>query len=136
MARLEINYNSLDLSLRESEAEEMLREQAVTLEEYWRRYVNAFSRHGLGDKISRSAVKRDKNGDPYTTLSFSGERENGDGTRGAKKLTVRNAEIAFFNEYGTKTVPKRLWMRAANAAAEEDLQKIAEKHNEQLIFER
>lgn len=136
MAKLEINYSSMDLTLRESEAEEMLREQAITLEEYWRRYVNAFSRHGLGDKINCSAVKRDKNGNLYVTLSFSGQRKNGDGSRGGKKLTVRNAEIAFLNEHGTKTVPKRLWMRAANAAAEEDLQKIAEKHNETLIFER
>ena len=117
----------LDPNAWEKAASGILAEQVITLSEYWRRMIAAFSRHGLEENITARTPYRNARGDLSTYISLKGTRPNGDGSRGGKQRTVRNAEIAFYNEYGTTLVPKRLWMRAANAAAKPELEKIAEK---------
>lgn len=140
MARLIMGVKHDMLTLWDTASEKLLEEQAITLSEYWRRLVAAFSRHGLEGKLKVSKPKRDRNGNPYIMLTFNGERKNGDGSRGGEHTELRNAEIAFYNEYGTQTrggkqkVPKRLWMRTANNAAEPELAKIAEKYGENDFF--
>lgn len=60
--------------------------------------------------IKKGRVKIDKEG--YRVLYIT---PHGSRTRGEKKpKTTRNAEIAFLNEYGTKTIRARGWMRKAN----------------------
>lgn len=53
---------------------------------------------------------REKDGARVMFITPSGSR-----TRGKRKKTAtRNAEIAFLNEYGTKTIHARNWMWTAN----------------------
>ena len=134
MARRVADRSSTSLvSLYGGECEKMLQDQVITLAEYWKRMVRAFSRHGLEQHVVWKPPKRYNNGDLVAYVTLTGTRPNGDGSRGGHTPTVRNAEIAFYNEYGTNIVPKRLWVRTANSEAEPELEKIAQKHNEALL---
>lgn len=64
--------------------------------------------------IKKGKVKIDKKtGSRVMYITPSGTRR-----RGSKKIyTTRNAEIAFLNEYGTRTIAARGWMRKANESS-------------------
>lgn len=117
----------LDPGAWEKAAETILQNQAITLSAYWERMIRAFSKHGLEQAVKAKSPRRYANGELAAYVTFSGTRPNGNGSRGGKNRTVRNAAIAFYNEYGTERVPRRLWMRAANAAAEAELAEIAKR---------
>lgn len=61
-----------------------------------------------------------KNGQRVIYVSPTGTRKRG-------KKTIRNAEIAFLNEYGTKTIHARPFIRTANERTAPDQEKAALK---------
>lgn len=127
-------------------SEQLIEDQAKCVEKHWKATLKTFSKHGLNRQVKHTKPKEDKKGRICSTVYLVGERRNGDGSRGGKKLKIRNAEIAWLNEYGTGTfkalrrdgeagsleetrrVPRRLWHRAALAAAEPELDQITKKY--------
>lgn len=62
------------------------------------------------DSIQKGRVKLDKDGYRVLYITPTGSR-----TRGKKNpKKIRNAEIAFLNEYGTRTINARGFIRKAN----------------------
>lgn len=60
-------------------------------------------------KVNKPKIKRYS---ASVSITFSGNRKRG-------KTKTRNAEIAFFNEFGTKEMPARPFISVANAKAKE-----------------
>lgn len=54
------------------------------------------------------------------TITFAGTRPNGN-------KTIRNAEIAFIQEYGTDTIPARPFIREAMESSADNIGKVGEK---------
>ena len=74
---------------------------------------------GISPKsIKKGKITKTKDGKKIV-VSPKGSRKRG-------KKTVRNAEIAFINEYGTRGQPGRPAIRTANLKAESSIGKAAE----------
>ena len=73
--------------------------------------------------VAVSKMKRDKKGVRTVSVYFKGKRRRGN-------QTVSNAEIAFLNEYGTRTINARnfVW-RANQGSSEEALKASAEVYD-------
>lgn len=73
-----------------------------------------YSTGGVLASIRKGKVKLDKMGNRVLYITPQGSRTRGGKRKNKDSVTTRNAEIAFLNEYGTKTIRARGWMRKAN----------------------
>jgi len=72
-----------------------------------------YSTGELARSIGKGRIKRTKDGKSISIV-FKGSRK-----RGKKKISTSNEAIAFFNEFGTRRVPGRPFVRTANRQCEE-----------------
>lgn len=80
--------------------------------------------HQLEASLKTGRMRR-RDGEAFLYLTPSGTRENG----------VRNAEVAFVQEFGARgrNIPPRQWMRKANeSAADEAVQAAAQVYDRHL----
>ena len=107
----------------DSFADEMLDEQADILvrsqqKEIGSQWIGPYSKGISPKNIKKGKVTKTKDGKKIV-VSPKGSRK-----RGKKK--VRNAEIAFINEYGKRGQAPRPAIRTANTKAESSIGKVAE----------
>ena len=101
---------------------DILNAEADVIVEAQRNYMEKMQRGPESTGISAKSVKngrvqRGRDG-PYISIYPHGDRKRGKGKRGKKKIyDVRNAEIAFLNEYGARGQAPRPAIRTANEQA-------------------
>lgn len=78
-------------------------------------------------KVNRT-LRRARDGSAYITMTPSGVRTNG----------VRNAEVAFVEEFGAKNrgIPAHQWMRRANESAADDAVEAAARVYDRYLKEK
>lgn len=99
--------------------DEMLIAQADIVVEHQKRKGREYGVYRTGvtlNSIKRKAPKQDDNG-RYIIVTPMGNNSKG----------VRNAEVAFINEYGKRGQKARPFIRDGNKAAEPEADKAAEK---------
>lgn len=108
--------------LPDSVSEDILNAEADVIVEAQQDYMEKMQRGpqstGISAKsVKKGKVKRGKKG-PYISIYPHGSRKRGKGKRGKKKIyDVRNAEIAFINEYGRRGQAPRPAIQTANELA-------------------
>lgn len=107
----------------DSFVDDMLDEQADILVRSQQKEIGAMWSGPYSERISSKSIKKGKikktKDGKKILVSPKGSRRRG-------KRTVRNAEIAFINEYGKRGQAPRPAIRAANAKAESSIGKVAE----------
>lgn len=116
------------MDLPDAVAREMLGAEAEIVEEAQRRTGEAMGVHRTGatlDAIGHTGMKRGPDGTRSLSVSLRGTNAKG----------VRNAEVAFLNEYGVpgRGIPARPFIRTANEqAADSAVNAAAEVYDEFL----
>lgn len=129
MAKIEVNglgelFAAFDdfASLPEELLDNMLRAEADVVEPAIKAKAHAYGVEDTGlliSSIKRGKIKRSRDG---KTLSIEAQ---GSRTRG--NITTRNTEVAYLNEYGSRKVKARPFMRDATEESEAEAVKAAEK---------
>ena len=131
MAKVEMDgLGELTLSLKEiadlpdAVIDEMLNAQAdiaaaAQQEEATRMLVGPYATGTTAMTVRKGKVKI-KNGQRVIYVTPTGTRKRG-------KTVTRNAEIAFLNEYGTRKIPARPFIRTANERTAVEQEKAAMK---------
>lgn len=130
LARLHVDFSELE-NLPTSLIDDMLNAQADVIEEAQRKTAREMGVYRTGEtakSIKRGKLVKTKDGHAIYVSP------QGSITRGKrKKQTVRLAEIAFINEYGTHNQDGRPFIKTANERAAPEAVKAAEKiYNEYL----
>ena len=113
------------LEMLEAEAEVIKAAQVRSIQETF----SAQRTHQLEQSLKvNSQLRRSRNGYAYITMTPSGTRENG----------VRNAEVAFVEEFGAKNrgIPAHQWMRRANESAADDAVEAAARVYDQHLEDK
>lgn len=114
------------IELPDETAEEMLEAEAEVVEEAQRYTGMRMGVHRTGVNLSsirRGKMKRGKDGGRAMYVTPQGTNENG----------VRNAEVAFINEFGKRGQPARPFIKSANEeAAEAAVEAAAEVYDKFL----